>query len=133
MIDTVLIGAIFVYGIVLSLMGWRVAARIGYPLEPTASQVAALIGAMFFILSDCILAFNKFHTKVHLAQVWVLGCYWYSIHLLSCAFIHLLCVAFITYCCSSTIHSLLCCIHSFTVCCTFIHPLSVCLWFIHCE
>jgi len=74
--DFIMIVAVFAYGLVLASMGWRVAARVGYPMEPLSSQIAALVGALFFILSDCLLAFNKFHTRISLAQVWVLSTYW---------------------------------------------------------
>jgi len=74
--DSILITAIFAYGLALSLMGWRAAARIGYPKETKSSQCFALIGALFFMASDCLLAFNKFHTPLPYAQVWVLCTYW---------------------------------------------------------
>jgi len=74
--DLILIVAVFAYGLILSLMGWRAAARIGYPKETLSSQVIALVGALFFLLSDCLLAFNKFHTPLEYAQVWVLTTYW---------------------------------------------------------
>ena len=64
------------YGFILSLMGWRAAARIGYPLETYSSQVIAMIGAILFMISDFLLAFNKFHTPIKYSQVWVLSSYW---------------------------------------------------------
>jgi len=74
--DKIMITAIYAYGTVLSIMGWRAAARIGYPVETLSSQVIAMIGAVFFIVSDCLLAFNRFHTAIAYAQIWVLSTYW---------------------------------------------------------
>lgn len=35
------------------------------------------IGAIFFMLSDSILAFDKFYTPISLAPIWILSIYWY--------------------------------------------------------
>jgi len=71
-----LVVAVLIYCGVLSFMGWRTAARIGYPTETRSSQIMALVGVMFFMFSDAVIAFNMFYTRVPLAQVWILPTYW---------------------------------------------------------
>jgi len=71
-----LVLAVIVYSGVLSSMGWRTAARVGYPNETFSSQITALIGVLFFMISDLLLAVNRFHTKIYLSQLWVLPTYW---------------------------------------------------------
>jgi len=71
-----IIVGVVVYSFILSSMGWRSAARVGYPSETLSSQMVAFVGVMFFICSDFLLAINRFHTKIPLAQVWVLPTYW---------------------------------------------------------
>jgi len=71
-----MIVAVVIYSGVLGSMGWRTAARIGYPSETLSSQVVALVGVIFFMCSDLLLAVNRFHTKIPLSQVWILPTYW---------------------------------------------------------
>lgn len=73
---TEMVIAVVIYSGVLGSMGWRTAARIGYPSETRSSQVIALVGVIFFMCSDLMLAINRFHTKIPLSQVWILPTYW---------------------------------------------------------
>jgi len=73
---TEMVVAVTFYCFVIGFMGWRTAARIGYPIETRSSQVMALIGVIFFMCSDFLLAYNRFHTKIPLSQVWILLTYW---------------------------------------------------------
>eukprot|EP01114_Cavostelium_apophysatum_P016902 TRINITY_DN4902_c0_g1_i1.p1 TRINITY_DN4902_c0_g1~~TRINITY_DN4902_c0_g1_i1.p1 ORF type:complete len:296 (+),score=27.86 TRINITY_DN4902_c0_g1_i1:195-1082(+) len=71
-----IIVGVVIYSFVLSTMGWRTAARVGYPSETTWSQKVALIGVIFFICSDFMLAINRFVASIPLCQIWILGTYW---------------------------------------------------------
>eukprot|EP01119_Soliformovum_irregulare_P008833 TRINITY_DN21941_c0_g1_i1.p1 TRINITY_DN21941_c0_g1~~TRINITY_DN21941_c0_g1_i1.p1 ORF type:complete len:306 (+),score=15.98 TRINITY_DN21941_c0_g1_i1:118-1035(+) len=74
--NMILFGGVCAYGFILIIMGWRASARIGYHGETKSSQMIALAGAILFIISDCLLAFNKFHTPIPFAQIFVLSTYW---------------------------------------------------------
>lgn len=52
--------AVAAYLIVLVVMGWRAAARVGAPEVPHPSGLLALVGACFFMASDSVLAVDRF-------------------------------------------------------------------------
>lgn len=74
--NPILIGAVIIYSVIIAVMGWRAAARIGYPTETFNSQFCALIGSLFFIASDSLLAFNRFYAPIPGEKIWVLSTYW---------------------------------------------------------
>jgi uncharacterized membrane protein YhhN len=74
--NPILICAVIVYSLVIAVMGWRAAARIGYPAETFNSQFYAFIGSLFFIASDSLLAINKFYAPIPGEKIWVLSTYW---------------------------------------------------------
>lgn len=74
--NIVLIVAVMIYSLVIGTMGWRAAARIGYTNENSFSQWVAFIGSLFFIVSDSVLAFNKFYAPVPYEKIIVLNTYW---------------------------------------------------------
>ncbi len=53
-------GPVAAYIVVILAMGWRAGARIEAPDVGTADAVVALVGAVLFIVSDLILALNRF-------------------------------------------------------------------------
>ncbi|MEN8040022.1 MAG: lysoplasmalogenase [Actinomycetota bacterium] len=55
-----------IYAVVISIMGWRAAALVG-ECEAAVSYLLA-IGATLFIVSDAILAINRFHSEVTAAD-----------------------------------------------------------------
>jgi uncharacterized membrane protein YhhN len=72
--------AVAVYGLVLSCMGGQAIARgwfhtaIGDSLALPARRAA--LGAALFMLSDSLLAWNRFHGALPLSTLWVLGSYY---------------------------------------------------------
>jgi uncharacterized membrane protein YhhN len=64
---------VIVYAFVITLMGYMAAQRRYH--VPMRSFRAVLFGSVFFILSDCILATNKFAFEVELATLWIMSTY----------------------------------------------------------
>lgn len=72
--------AVAVYGLVLSAMGGQAIAR-GWFHTATGSALArparrAALGAALFMLSDSLLAWNRFHGALPWSTLWVLGSYY---------------------------------------------------------
>ena len=61
-----------VYVVVIAGMAWRAGALRGR----VSGGAAAMFGASLFLLSDSILAFNRFHTSFSLASEAVMVTYW---------------------------------------------------------
>lgn len=61
------------YVAVIVLMAWQAAARF-WTLHSVAALLAAT-GATFFVISDSVLAINKFHTPFKPAQAVIMGTY----------------------------------------------------------
>lgn len=59
------------YVCVICAMGWRAAATLG-----TAGGRLALAGALSFVASDSLLAWDRFHTPLPGVGAWVLLTYW---------------------------------------------------------
>jgi len=72
----VLIYSVVAYSAIISTLGWRAAARIGYPSETMSSQIMAFVGALLFICSDTTLAFNRFYVEIPHEKIIVLSTYW---------------------------------------------------------
>ncbi len=69
-------GPVVAYILVILAMGWRSAARVGAEGVPDARAVLACVGAILFILSDLILAVNKFVKPFWAARLTNLTTYW---------------------------------------------------------
>jgi uncharacterized membrane protein YhhN len=69
-------GPVAVYIVVILAMGWRAGARIGVDGIGTTGAVLALVGAILFILSDLILALNRFVRPFRSARATNLTTYW---------------------------------------------------------
>ena len=69
--------AVAVYGLVLSAMGAQALGRAWFHAGTRLARPAqrAAIGGLLFMLSDSLLAWNRFHGTVPLAMLWVLGSY----------------------------------------------------------
>ncbi len=69
--------AVAVYGLVLSGMGAQALGRAWFHVDGRLARPArrAAIGALLFMLSDSLLAWNRFHGAIPLATLWVLGSY----------------------------------------------------------
>ncbi len=65
---------VFIYMLVIITMGWQ--AFTLWRLSPIPQAGLALIGALLFILSDSILAINRFRYKFYLAQACILSTYY---------------------------------------------------------
>jgi len=75
-ISVVLVIAVAIYGATETMSLWRIFARFGYPTEKLIAQVVAFVGMLSFVISDVILATNKFIVPVFAQQIWILGLYW---------------------------------------------------------
>jgi len=70
--------AVISYSCMISILGWRAAARIGYSSETLSSQILAFVGSLFFIISDTLLAFNRFYCPIPYEKIFVLTTYWFA-------------------------------------------------------
>ena len=71
-----LFAPVLAYLVVLCAMLWRAAARIRLPI-PSGAQVAGLVGAVLFTLSDTVIAIDRFTAFEHSATRYVIiGTYW---------------------------------------------------------
>ncbi|WP_254422798.1 lysoplasmalogenase [Rhodanobacter sp. B05] len=70
--------AVAVYGLVLSCMGAQALGRAWRHAGDALARPArrAAIGGLLFMLSDSLLAWNRFHAAIPLAALWVLGSYY---------------------------------------------------------
>ncbi len=64
------------YVLVITTMLWRAACRLDVPQVPRFSAWAGLVGAVFFVLSDTVLAFRLFETPIQLGGAAVMVTYW---------------------------------------------------------
>lgn len=64
------------YVLVITTMLWRAACRLDVPKVPRFSAWAGLLGAIFFVISDSILAFRLFETPIQLGGAVVMVTYW---------------------------------------------------------
>ena len=64
---------IIVYGSVIMTMAIMASLREGHTSQ--SSFRLAMLGSIFFVLSDSILAFNSFHTTIPYAGVWIMSTY----------------------------------------------------------
>lgn len=69
---------VVIYMLVILTMGWRAAARVGFGAEPSKAHWAGALGAVSFILSDSMIAIDKFHepSVIPLAGLWIMVTYW---------------------------------------------------------
>jgi len=68
------------YFIVILLMAWKGVS--GYLSHRHRGSLLSALGACLFMLSDSILGWNKFHTVIPYAGVYILGTYWLAIYLI---------------------------------------------------
>jgi sterol desaturase/sphingolipid hydroxylase (fatty acid hydroxylase superfamily)/uncharacterized membrane protein YhhN len=73
-LDAVLKVAVACYAVVIALMAAQAIGRANVLRDRAATGVA--IGAIFFMLSDSLLAINRFALPLPLAQFWVLATYY---------------------------------------------------------
>ena len=67
---------VMIYVAVISIMLWRAASRVKMPGVPVFSAWAGLVGALFFVFSDSVLAFRLFETPIQLGGAVVIVTYW---------------------------------------------------------
>ncbi|HSN75330.1 MAG TPA: lysoplasmalogenase [Anaerolineae bacterium] len=71
-----MIGVVYLYILVITTMLWRAACRLDVPTVPRFSAWAGLAGALFFVVSDSVLAFRLFETPIQLGGAVVMVTYW---------------------------------------------------------
>jgi alkylglycerol monooxygenase len=81
-LDPVLKVAVAAYVVVIALMAAQAAGRATVLRDRRG--VAVAVGAAFFMLSDSLLATNKFAFPLPMAQFWVLGTYYVAQLLIAC-------------------------------------------------
>jgi len=69
-------GPVTVYVTVIVVMGWRAAARALAPATPSTSATLALVGALLFMLSDGLLAIDRFARRFEAADGAVMTTYY---------------------------------------------------------
>lgn len=67
-------GPVSTYVAVILAMAWMAAAR--WLRMPSGATAAAAGGALLFVVSDTLLALDRFRGRFALARTWVLGTYW---------------------------------------------------------
>jgi uncharacterized membrane protein YhhN len=74
---------VIVYVVVLSSMGGQALARVWMFVRCGDAQVGsarrAAVGAVLFMLSDSLLAWNRFHAAIPLSSLWVLSTYYLAL------------------------------------------------------
>lgn len=71
-----LLGPVQLYVLVIATMLWRAACRLDAPQVSRFSARIGLAGALFFVISDSILAFRLFGTPIQLGGAAVMLTYW---------------------------------------------------------
>jgi uncharacterized membrane protein YhhN len=71
-----MIAPVYLYILIITTMLWRAACRLDVPTVPRFSAWAGLAGALFFVVSDSILAFRLFETPIQLGGAAVMVTYW---------------------------------------------------------
>lgn len=71
-----MLGPVYLYILIITTMLWRAAARLDVPALPRFSAWVGLAGALFFVVSDSILAFRLFDTPIQLGGAAVMLTYW---------------------------------------------------------
>ncbi len=64
---------IIIYIIIIAIMGWTAMERLNY--IPTSGTILAAIGAILFMISDAVLALNKFKKPFFSAELIILTTY----------------------------------------------------------
>lgn len=68
--------AVVAYVAVIVVMAWRAAVRAAAPTLPYPSAVTALVGACLFLVSDSVLAVDRFRRPFRAAEPVVFATYW---------------------------------------------------------
>lgn len=61
---------------VVALAAMAAQAAVAALQQPSRSAAAAALGGLSFVISDALLAIDRFHTPLPLAPLWVLASYW---------------------------------------------------------
>lgn len=64
------------YVLAITTMLWRASVRLSVPRVPRFSAWAGFVGALFFVISDSVLAFRLFETPLQLPGYVVMVTYW---------------------------------------------------------
>ncbi|MBT8189652.1 MAG: lysoplasmalogenase, partial [Bacteroidia bacterium] len=72
---------VFFYFLVITVMCWQGISLYLWKNSRALQYIA--MGSVFFLISDSILAFNKFATPFELARILTLSTYWLSVGLIA--------------------------------------------------
>lgn len=67
---------VVIYSLALGGVAWRAVARIAAPWAVRPDQWAGGLGAILFMISDSVLALNRFHAPVPYAAFVIMSTYW---------------------------------------------------------
>ncbi|XP_014478382.1 PREDICTED: lysoplasmalogenase-like protein TMEM86A [Dinoponera quadriceps] len=65
-----------IYTILITTMAWRAISRVQFSGELTWTKLCSCIGSICFVISDTLLGFHHFHTKLPYAQVSIMLTYY---------------------------------------------------------
>ncbi len=65
-----------IYTLAITVMGWRATALVGSPGSTGGEPWRTAAGAILFMLSDTLLAFNRFHEPIAWAGYGIIVLYW---------------------------------------------------------
>lgn len=71
-----LVWPVLAYALTIGTMGYRAIARFGNDYCAVSSQKRAALGAILFILSDSLIAINRFDTPIPHAHVYIMITYY---------------------------------------------------------
>jgi uncharacterized membrane protein YhhN len=67
---------VIIYAVVIALMGWLAVSR--FTIQNQTPALLSMIGALFFIASDSVLAYDRFKQQFHSARLLVLSTYFFA-------------------------------------------------------
>jgi uncharacterized membrane protein YhhN len=75
-LPAMLVAPVTIYAVVIGVVAFRAAARVDNPaLDPMWARLG-LLGAVIFVVSDSIIAIDRFHTEIWGARYWIMSTYW---------------------------------------------------------
>jgi alkenylglycerophosphocholine/alkenylglycerophosphoethanolamine hydrolase len=83
-----LVGPVAVYAVVLGVVLFRAAARVGVPGLDARWTRLGLLGAVLFTASDSLIAIDRFHTELPGARYLIMASYWAGQGLLALSLVH---------------------------------------------
>jgi uncharacterized membrane protein YhhN len=87
-LPALLVGPVAVYAVVLGVLLFRAAARVGAPGLDARWTRLGLLGAVLFTASDSLIAIDRFHTELPGARYVIMASYWAGQALIALSLVH---------------------------------------------